>query len=366
MVAAQQMVGLLVQIGQISEYAADIFTSKCCSSQPCLVPAFPALSCAPAHLFTFRPSPSILPPLPRADLLVEATATADRITALAERTQTLESNLPEIDNAFARTAPAVFYHNVADVTWKRAERIEHNLFSAENRPAPIEKVRSVAYAPPRVSILDDISGQSCLKLYSDPEFFLRQWFEEETKLSAARAQGKKKTKRRKPRTKAAPEELASIDIKVFSAHGKEFGGASVQTVQTGTAASAAQLAAQLRQQQLEASQRQHEEQLLRQSASSAGVGAGDFMRQSSLGLGMSPSHAGTHGQTGGIGLDAPPPPPPPPPRPPQPHLRVGARPRVWRASQSSRAPRPPSTAPTSQPTPLTTPRAAAHASAPAA
>ncbi len=104
------------------------------------------------------------------------------------------------------------------------------------------------------------SGRSCLKLYTDPEFFLRQWFEEERKLQAARSSTKRKVKRRRPKAAATvTDDIKSIDVKVFSAHGKEFGGATVRTVEASASAiQAAQSTAQLKQQQLAASQRQHD------------------------------------------------------------------------------------------------------------
>lgn len=192
------------------------------------------------------------------DLFDEASVTAQRIQQLSERTAALEEYLPHVEDIYERTAPGVFYRTNVETSWRREDKITFNIFSSDNRPQPIEKVRESAYPPPMVSLLDDISGRSCLKIYSDPDFFLRQWLEEDARISASRTQGKKKTKKRRKQRRANQQEIQTMDVKVFSGYGKEFGGATVVSLQATTVPTATDASALLTSQLLEA-QQQHEQ-----------------------------------------------------------------------------------------------------------
>ncbi|XP_011077501.1 protein SCAR2 [Sesamum indicum] len=133
-VAMAGLVGVLRQIGDLAEFAAEIF-----------------------H-----------------DLHEEVMATAARGHGLMIRVQQLEAEVPSIEKAFlSQTNHSSFFYN-AGVDWHPNLRMDQNLVTQGDLPRFVMDSYEECRGPPRLFLLDkfDVAGAgACLKRYTDPSFF---------------------------------------------------------------------------------------------------------------------------------------------------------------------------------------------------
>lgn len=170
-VAMAGLVGLLRQLGDLAEFAAEIFHN----------------------------------------LHEEVVATAARGHGLMVRVQQLEAEIPSIEKAFLSQTDhsSFFYH--AGVDWHPNIRMDQNLVTQGDLPRFIMDSYEECREPPRLFLLDkfDVAGAgACLKRYTDPSFYKV----EITDMSNANMQREKKilkAKRKGPRWKngEVPETL---------------------------------------------------------------------------------------------------------------------------------------------------------------
>ncbi|KAL8526550.1 hypothetical protein ACS0TY_015661 [Phlomoides rotata] len=133
-VAMAGLVGLLRQLGDLAEFAAEIFHN----------------------------------------LHEEVMATAARGHGLISRVQQLETEIPSIERAFLSQTDhsSFFYH--AGVDWHPNLRPDQNLVTQGDLPRYLMDSYEDSRAPPRLFLLDkfDVAGAgACLKRYTDPSFF---------------------------------------------------------------------------------------------------------------------------------------------------------------------------------------------------
>ncbi|XP_057808237.1 SCAR-like protein 1 [Salvia miltiorrhiza] len=133
-VAMAGLVGVLRQLGDLAEFAAEIFHN----------------------------------------LHEDMMATASRGHALAFRVQQLEIEIPAVERAFLSQTDhsSFFYHPGVD--WHPNLRLDNNLVTREDMPRFIMDSYEECREPPRLFLLDkfDIAGAgACLKRYTDPSFF---------------------------------------------------------------------------------------------------------------------------------------------------------------------------------------------------
>ncbi|XVF55007.1 hypothetical protein PTKIN_Ptkin06aG0001900 [Pterospermum kingtungense] len=133
-VAMSGLVGVLRQLGDLAEFAAEIF-----------------------H-----------------DLHEEVMATAARGHGLMVRVQQLEGEFSSIEKAFlSQTNHSAFFTN-AGIDWHPNLRSEHNLITRGDLPRCVLDSYEECRGPPRLFLLDkfDVAGAgACLKRYTDPSFF---------------------------------------------------------------------------------------------------------------------------------------------------------------------------------------------------
>ncbi|XP_042045814.1 protein SCAR4-like [Salvia splendens] len=133
-VAMAGLVGLLRQLGDLAEFAAEIFHN----------------------------------------LHGDVMATASRGHALAFRVQQLDTEIPGIERAFLSQTDhsSFFYHPGVD--WHPNLQLDNNLVTRGDMPRFIMDSYEECREPPRLFLLDkfDIAGAgACLKRYTDPSFF---------------------------------------------------------------------------------------------------------------------------------------------------------------------------------------------------
>ncbi|KAJ1419269.1 WH2 domain [Sesbania bispinosa] len=133
-VAMAGLVGLLRQLGDLAEFAAEIF-----------------------H-----------------DLHEEVMATAARGHGLMARVKQLEAEVPSLEKAFfSQTHHSSFFTN-GGIDWHPNLRSEQNLVTHGNLPRLVMDSYEECRGPPRLFLLDkfDVAGAgACLKRYTDPSFF---------------------------------------------------------------------------------------------------------------------------------------------------------------------------------------------------
>jgi hypothetical protein len=179
---AQKMVGVLRQLGALSEFAADIFNT----------------------------------------LFIESTSTAQRIGKLGQRIEGLEQTAPALEKLFATKAPREFYGGAnTGKPWRRRDEFTHSLFLQENQPGPIQQARMASAPPPAVSRLDQLVNKECLRQYSDPQFFLAEWLraEEERQKQQMEEIKKRGGSKKKPQENKAgkgPKTIETIGAKVYN------------------------------------------------------------------------------------------------------------------------------------------------------
>ncbi|KAJ4969600.1 hypothetical protein NE237_002699 [Protea cynaroides] len=142
-VAMAGLVGVLRQLGDLSEFAAVIFHN----------------------------------------LHEEVMATASRGHSLMLRVQQLEAEVPSIEKALlSQTNHSLFLLN-AGVDWHPNMRMDENLITREDLPRCVMGSYEECRGPPRLFLLDkfDVAGAgACLKRYSDPSFFKAEFTSSET------------------------------------------------------------------------------------------------------------------------------------------------------------------------------------------
>ncbi|KAG8377092.1 hypothetical protein BUALT_Bualt09G0132400 [Buddleja alternifolia] len=193
-VAMAGLVGVLRQLGDLAEFAAEIFHN----------------------------------------LHEEVMVTAARGHGLMTRVQQLETEVPYIEKAFlSQTDHSSFFYHAGDVgipylalvtklvtgvDWHPEPRIEQNLVTQGDLPRFIMDSYEECRGPPRLFLLDkfDVAGAgACLKRYTDPSFFKV----DTTAMTSADVQREKKTRKTKKkgprwRNGETPEVLTASHAKL--------------------------------------------------------------------------------------------------------------------------------------------------------
>ncbi|CAL9132945.1 unnamed protein product [Musa textilis] len=137
-VAVAGLVGILRQLGDLAEFAADVF-----------------------H-----------------DLHEQITATAGRGRKLMTRVRNIESALPSVEKAFKEQTSHIHFAYVAGSDWHAHIQVEKSLLLSSDLPGFMMDSYEECRDPPRLFLLDkfDHAGTgACLKRYSDPSYFKRTW-----------------------------------------------------------------------------------------------------------------------------------------------------------------------------------------------
>ncbi|KAL5709821.1 hypothetical protein ACHQM5_020462 [Ranunculus cassubicifolius] len=161
-VAMAGLVGVLRQLGDLAEFAAEIFHN----------------------------------------LHEEVMATAARGHGLTLRVQQLEIEFPSIEKAFlSQTSHSLFLQN-SGVDWHSNLRLDQNLITQGDLPRFVMDSYEECRGPPRLFLLDkfDVAGAgACLKRYTDPSFFKAEFSTSE----AAKEELKRDKKYRKIKKKGS-------------------------------------------------------------------------------------------------------------------------------------------------------------------
>ncbi|KAG0600061.1 hypothetical protein M758_11G004200 [Ceratodon purpureus] len=165
-VAMAGFIGIIRQLGDLAEFAAEIFC----------------------------------------DLHKELTAVGARAHDLTVRVQQLEAGLPAVEKALLSEPNQLRFAYTNGANWHASLPSDQNHCTSSELPRFVRNFYEECRRPPRLSLLDkfDVGGAgTCLKRYSDPSFFKLEWARSElmktqrAQLDKKARQDKKKGRRRK-------------------------------------------------------------------------------------------------------------------------------------------------------------------------
>jgi hypothetical protein len=135
-------------------------------------------------------------------VMEEATRTFERIAVMSERVQKLADGIPQVEEYF-KTTPAQQLFETGRSFWHAKQVEDAQVFRAETKPECIDAPYKEAVEPPNLAVMDPFmdNGESALKRYTNPEFFLLEWIQamEKQREEAKKARKeKKKTRQTRP------------------------------------------------------------------------------------------------------------------------------------------------------------------------
>eukprot|EP01018_Ginkgo_biloba_P004919 Gb_24553 [translate_table: standard] len=178
-VAMAGLVGIVRQLGDLAEFAAEIFY----------------------------------------DLHEELMATASRGHELMIRVQQLEAEVPSIEKALMSETNQLRFAYTIGGDWHASIQNDQNHLSQSELPRFIRNSYEECRGPPRLFVLDkyDVAGAgACLKRYTDPSFFKKEWASSELrKVEKTQRERDTVTAKKKGRTRRNGE---TMDIAATSQH----------------------------------------------------------------------------------------------------------------------------------------------------
>lgn len=173
-VAVAGLVGILRQLGDLAEFAAEVFHG----------------------------------------LQEQVTVTSSRSHKLMSRVRRIETALPPLEKAVLAQKSHLHFAYTAGLYWHPRIRCEQNHFIYSDLPRFIMDSYEECRQPPRLHLLDkfDLGGPgSCLKRYSDPTIFMRASgkYSEPPVEKLLKIKKSRKIKKKKPGRKSEPSKDAS-------------------------------------------------------------------------------------------------------------------------------------------------------------
>lgn len=173
-VAVAGLVGILRQLGDLAEFAAEVFHG----------------------------------------LQEQVMATASRSHKLTVRVQCIEAALPPLEKAILAQTSHIHFAYTAGSEWHPRIQNEQNHFICNDLPRFIMDSYEECHNPPRLHLLDkfDTGGPgSCLKRYSDPTFF-RRVSGSTIDATADKIQREKKARKKKKRSSQRNGEISCVSL----------------------------------------------------------------------------------------------------------------------------------------------------------
>eukprot|EP00941_MAST-03F_sp_MAST-3F-sp1_P006256 g6256.t1 len=148
-----------------------------------------------------------------------AKQTDARMKKVTTKLTALQREVPRLETLAAGKSPSDFVLN-SESSFRRDYKVSSQLFTKETRPAHVKIQYDSVNQPPRVHLLDPFQpegSESCMKKYSDPEFFFREWLrEEEKKLAIAKEAKKQRRRERRQRKKQSKRiQVQRMDVRNY-------------------------------------------------------------------------------------------------------------------------------------------------------
>ncbi|PRP80104.1 hypothetical protein PROFUN_12258 [Planoprotostelium fungivorum] len=168
------------------------------------------------------------------EIVKEASTTYQRVETLRGRVQDAVQLLPTVEDTFVKSSTEVLFNNQRSF-FASATNEGAQLFTKDNRTNSINQTYGRAEKPPSFSRVNPYmeNNMDALKLYSNPEFFLEQWIEEQMRIREAnkklRAQ-KKAAKAKKAQTEDTKSGVVQVAKMVVVRYDKDTGQKIIEEV----------------------------------------------------------------------------------------------------------------------------------------
>ena len=162
------------------------------------------------------------------DIVEEAVQTNNRIKSLSGRVFDLQNSLAQTEES-AKSSQSL--RNTAVSYSNKSEEVACQ-FLPEYRIQAIQRQHENCMAPPNLGVLDEFAGgESCLKKYTNPLFFLETWVEEQKRIyEEARQKRAQRRKGKKRNTSAQTQKIVVKQVELrrvkYNAMGQEFSGSA--------------------------------------------------------------------------------------------------------------------------------------------
>ena len=114
------------------------------------------------------------------DVLKTTTNTGTRIKSAKQRINNLQTRLPKIETMLISSAPNIFYDNpYPGKEYLRNDPLNGLLFTRSDASQIVNTRRNEANPPTNMSQMDGIDNTPCIKKFSDADFFINEWLENE-------------------------------------------------------------------------------------------------------------------------------------------------------------------------------------------
>eukprot|EP01096_Ripella_sp_DP13-Kostka_P012969 TRINITY_DN552_c1_g2_i1.p1 TRINITY_DN552_c1_g2~~TRINITY_DN552_c1_g2_i1.p1 ORF type:complete len:556 (-),score=258.43 TRINITY_DN552_c1_g2_i1:97-1731(-) len=152
-------------------------------------------------------------------LVDDASKTSERIKSITQRVDALVDQVPQTQHFMQTIDPSVTF-GYQRLEYNNEQQEDQQLFSPQTLPLSVKDSWDRCKPPPNLALLDTFDpSSSCLKKYTNPNFFIEQWAEEmKRKIDEDRQKRKERREQRKAKVAAAGKAtekrtVKQIDIK---------------------------------------------------------------------------------------------------------------------------------------------------------
>lgn len=111
-------------------------------------------------------------------LVEDATKTSERIKSITQRVDVLVDQVPQTQHFVQTIDPSVTF-GYQRLEYNNEQQEDQQLFSPQTLPLSVKDSWDRCKPPPNLALLDVFDpSSSCLKKYTNPNFFIEQWAEE--------------------------------------------------------------------------------------------------------------------------------------------------------------------------------------------
>jgi len=142
------------------------------------------------------------------NLIEESSKTADNLATLSARASHVQAYLPHLEKMYQET-PLDVFHSHQRAKYEAPQPSQKQHLQPDSMPYELKIIyNEECSSPPKLEVFDEYFPKKtkALQLYTNPEFFIEEWIQEQMKLqAAAKAERKAKRAQRKKQQKDVPE-----------------------------------------------------------------------------------------------------------------------------------------------------------------
>eukprot|EP01091_Cochliopodium_minus_P003635 TRINITY_DN1361_c0_g1_i11.p1 TRINITY_DN1361_c0_g1~~TRINITY_DN1361_c0_g1_i11.p1 ORF type:complete len:451 (-),score=194.56 TRINITY_DN1361_c0_g1_i11:34-1386(-) len=151
------------------------------------------------------------------DLLKSIDGSYQKINELSSRIHNVTLNLPNVEFKFEQSSGEKDYLHTSMVSFKQDVGEKHSMFSKNSNNPSIVKRYETCFVPPPLAQLDPYrdpgEGKSCLKLYTNPNFFIEAWIAQQREEYEQKKERIAKRKQKRKEQQELNERNKKVEVK---------------------------------------------------------------------------------------------------------------------------------------------------------